>query len=458
MNNSQFTIHNSQFTIKMNTLFHPTALIHILQSYPPSQRLWVAYSGGLDSHVLLQALVAVRSQLAVELRAVHIHHGLHPQADQWARHCQQVCQRLSLPCEVIRVHVRIAARESLEANARTARYAAITQLLAANDLVLTAQHADDQAETVLLQLLRGAGVAGLAAMPTLSRLGNGWLCRPLLAYTRAQLQSYALQANLEWIEDESNADSRFDRNFLRHQIFPLLQTRWSQLSQTFNRVANHQAEANELIHYLAEDDLCRCQTNASESLMLSVLKSLPVSRQRNVLRFWIKNLNLPVPSTIQLQHILTDVVGASVDRQPVVRWQGGEVRRYQDQLFAMPNLPPLPRHDLSQTWQLSQPVSLPLGRLVSQERSGQGLALPAGTELQIRFRQGGEQFHWRGHRRVVKKLLQASQLPPWQRAFLPLIYFNQQLVAIPTLGIATGFEAQASQLGWVINWDLNETI
>jgi tRNA(Ile)-lysidine synthase len=439
----------------MNAPFHPTVLIKILQSYPATQRLWLAYSGGLDSHVLLQSLVLVRSQLALELRAIHIHHGLHPQADQWANHCQQICQTLNVPCDVIRVKVRTAARESLEANARTARYEAIAQLLSANDLVLTAQHADDQAETVLLQLLRGAGVAGLAAMPAISRLGNGWLGRPLLAYTRAELQTYALQTNLQWIEDDSNTDTRFDRNFLRHQIIPLLQARWPHLSQTLNRVASHQAEANELTQYLAARDLATCQADATDELILSALKSLTLSRQRNVLRHWFKKLSLPLPDTVQLQHILTDVVNAKFDRQPVVRWHGGEVRRYQDRLFAMLNLPSFPKNHLSQSWKLPQPISLPLGRLTTQEMSGQGLALPAGTELQICFRQGGEQFHWHGHRRLVKKLLQASQLPPWQRAFLPLIYFNQQLVAIPMLGIATGFEAQASEKGWIIRWELN---
>lgn len=433
-------------------------LLETLCIYPSTQCFWVAYSGGLDSHVLLHALAQLHiNHLTLrefELRAVHIHHGLQSQADNWAKHCQQVCEALKIPCQVIRVNVRIAPRESLEANARTARYEAITRLLAPNDVVLTAQHADDQAETLLLQLLRGAGIAGLASMPSVSSLGQGWLVRPLLAYTRADLLAYAQQANLHWIEDSSNTDTRFDRNFLRHEIMPRLQQRWLNVNQIFSRVARHQAEANELVQILAEEDLQTCKGHNPQQLFLPALFQLNSARQRNVLRFWIKKLGLPLPSTVQLQHILSDILTAKADRQPQVRWHGGEVRRYRNHLFAMPNLPPVPETKHRITWKLSQPLSLPLGELKTNERQGQGLALPMGTQLQVQFRQGSEKFRWRGHLRVVKKLLQAAQLPPWQRPFLPLIYYQSTLIAIPNIGIADGFVAQNGEKGWEIQWHL----
>jgi tRNA(Ile)-lysidine synthase len=448
------------FNLTLTTMsFSVSNFLETFTCCPPTQRLWIAYSGGLDSHVLLHALAQLRPHLNLELRAVHIHHGLQSQADDWAKHCQQVCQALEIRCEVIRVKVRAAPRESLEANARSARYEAIAQLLAPDDVVLTAQHADDQAETLLLQLLRGAGVAGLAAMPPVCRLAKGWLVRPLLAYTRAELDDYARQANLHWIEDGSNADIRFNRNFLRHEIMPLLQQRWTSVSHILSRVARHQAEADELVQILAEEDLQTCEGLQPDQLSLAALSSLNQARQRNVLRFWLKKLGLPLPSTVQLQHIISDIVTAKEDRQPVVRWHGGEVRRYRKDLFAMPNLPPAPKVSQSQcfTWLLPQVLRLPLGELRANEVQGRGLALPAGTPLQVRFRQGGETFYWRGHQRVVKKLLQAAQLPPWHRSFIPLIYFENTLVAIPGIGICEKFVAidGDGERGWEIQWRLD---
>ncbi len=416
-----------------------------LKTITATQNLWIAYSGGLDSHVLLHALAQSRSHL--KLQAIHIHHGLHAQADYWAKHCQEICKVLEIPCEVRHVNVHIAPGDSLEANARVARYDAITQCLAQNDIVLTAQHADDQAETLLLQLLRGAGIAGLAAMPSESNLGKGKLVRPLLVYTRAELQEYAVKNDLHWIEDSSNADTRFDRNFLRHDIMPILQHRWSSINHILCRAARHQAEADELVQILAANDLQTCEGNSPEQLYLSSLLQLSQARQRNVLRFWIKNLSLPIPSTVQLKHIFSDVLTAKEDRQPLVRWQGGEVRRYRESLFAMPNLPT--RQD-ALSWTLPQSLQLALGKLTVKKVEGEGLAVPAGTSLDIRFRQGGETLRWHGHLRVVKKLLQAAKMPPWQRQFLPLIYLNNTLVAIPNICVADGFVAQ--ETGWKIEW------
>lgn len=428
-----------------------THLVEVLSTYRDTQQIWLAYSGGLDSQVLLHAIAQLRSQLPKpKLRAVHIHHGLHPQADYWAEHCQTMCQAVAIPCEIIHVQVRQAPRESLEANARTARYQAIAQLLAPADIVLTAQHADDQAETVLLQLLRGAGVAGLAAMPVVTRLAAGWLIRPLLNYTRAQLYAYAQQAQLQWIEDSSNADIQFDRNFLRHQIIPQLQQRWPSISQTLSRVARHQAETHELVQNLAKIDWETCRTRHLAQLNLATLAALSPARQRQVIRYWLNQCQLPTPTSAQLQQLLRNLVSAKNDRQPVVRWRGVEIRRYRQLLFAMPPLPPQPAASYQLT--LPQTLALPFGQLTAISVSGQGLALPSGTVLQVRFRQGGEIFHWHGHQRVVKKLLQSLQLPPWQRHFIPLIYLNNTLVAIPKIGVRDELRASAGQMGWEIRW------
>jgi tRNA(Ile)-lysidine synthase len=440
-------------TFSVSNLFQTLSAIS-----PPTQRFWIAYSGGLDSHLLLHALAQLRPQLKPKLCAIHIHHGLQAEADEWANHCQDVCQSLDIPCEVRRVKVNTGHGESIEANARTARYEAITQLLAPDEVVLTAQHADDQAETVLLQLLRGSGVAGLAAMPAVTRLGQAWLVRPLLAYTRNELHDYAQKQNLHWIEDSSNADTRFDRNFIRQKIMPVLQQRWPSVSHIFSRVAHHQAEADGLIQILAKQDLKKCQGETPEQLFLPVLSSLSAARQHNVLRFWLKKLSLTIPSTAQLQQIFTKLITAKSDRQPVVRWQGGEVRRYHQSIFAMPNLPNIPDSSYSLKWEIPKSLSLPLGELSFNQEQERGLVLPIGTQLTVRFRQGGETFRWHGHQRVVKKLLQTAQIPPWIRHYIPFIYNEDNLlISIPNLGIADGFMAREGEIGWEIKWDLKKS-
>ncbi|MBE9562394.1 MAG: tRNA lysidine(34) synthetase TilS, partial [Proteobacteria bacterium] len=367
----------------------------------------------------------------------------------WAKHCQHICAELAIKCKVVQVKVQPQPRESLEACARNVRYEAIAKLLTKDNVVLTAQHADDQTETVLLQLLRGSGVAGLAAMPNKASLGKGWLVRPLLNYRRSQLLEYAKY--LTWIEDSSNSDIRFDRNFLRHEIIPLLTQRWPNINKTLGRVANHSAEANELVQILAEQDLRTCIGEYPEQLFLPTLTKFSLIRQRNILRYWLKKLGLSIPSTVQLQHIFSDVLPAKPDKQPLVRWQGGEVRRYKQHLFAMPNLPPLPEHDI--TWSFPNVVDLPLGKITVEKVQDGGLNLPINTQLNIHFRTGGEVFQWHNHRRSVKKLLQDSQIPPWQRPFIPLIYLNNTLIAIPNIGIADNFKTQKD--GWKICYSVS---
>lgn len=409
------------------------ALLNTLKQLPTTQRVWIAYSGGVDSHVLLHAIVQLRSQLP-SVRAVHIHHGLNEQADAWVIHCLTVCQQMAIPCDVINVKIQKQPRQSLEALARQARYAAIEQIISDNDSVLTAQHADDQAETLLLQLLRGAGVAGLAAMPSMTRFGKGWLIRPLLDFTQTDLLNYAKYYNLQWIEDSSNQNTQFDRNFLRHNVMPLLKQRWKNIAPVLNRVTRHQAEADTLLTELAQQDYLDCQGEQTFQLNLLKIKLLSPARQRNLIRFWLKQLHLPIPTTTQLEHILANVIAAREDSQPIVRWQGGEVRRYQENLYAMANLPTLssPAHF---TWSVNEILDLPLGKLKCVASK-----LPENLILHVKLRQGGETCYTKGHQRSVKKLLQTAQLLPWLRAFQPLIYYQNILVAIPNITVCNHFQ------------------
>lgn len=253
------------------------------------QTLWLAYSGGLDSHVLLHLVSRLLDNLPDwDLQVIHINHDLQPDAGQWAEHCLAVCQQLDLPCRVVRLHID-ARGESIEAAARDARYRAFAECMQQHDVLLTAQHADDQSETFMLQMLRGSGPRGMAGMPMTKKFAGGYLLRPLLGFRRHELELYANQQQLACIHDPSNQDSRFDRNFLRSEVMPVLQQRWPSLVPTLRRSAQQQAEAAELLDVLAAQDLADCLGRTSGCLALEGLRHLSENRQRNVLRYWLRD-------------------------------------------------------------------------------------------------------------------------------------------------------------------------
>lgn len=432
-----------------------TAVLESLRAHLhhfPAKNIWLAYSGGMDSHVLLVVMSALRFQLPISLQVIHIHHGLQPLAETWAIHCQTICAELQLRCEVVKVQVNTQIGESIEAQARLARYAALQARMNANDILLTAQHQDDQAETLLLQLFRGSGVAGLAAMPEIHRFGEGWLLRPFLRLSRQQLHEYAVEKNLQWIEDDSNQNRRFDRNFLRHDIIPQLQQRWTQLNAVLSRVARHQAEAQDLLIELGQHDLTTCFSKRfSNTISILELKKLSPARQRNLLRTWLKQCNVLMPSTQHLHEILA-MSDAAADRQPVVCWADVEIRRYQNCLFLVHKLPSLDNFS-SIFWNLAEPLPLPLGQLRAEKVLGRGIKILDSTQVKVQLRHGGEMGRWRGHRREIKKLLQQWLVPPWLRHYLPLIYVQDTLVALPNLMICDDFQVAQDEIGWLISWE-----
>ncbi|MCB1825603.1 MAG: tRNA lysidine(34) synthetase TilS [Candidatus Competibacteraceae bacterium] len=452
------------------TLLFPAILHPLLTAHPHLRHLIVGYSGGLDSHVLLHLLATNRACWPGRtLAAVYVDHGLQAASARWGEHCAHTCHELDIPFRVLRIDARPAPGESPEAAARRARYAALAAELGPDAALLTAHHRDDQAETLLLQLLRGAGPHGLAAMPTASRLGSGWLLRPLLDVDRSGLLAYALEHDLRWIEDVSNTDTDFDRNYLRHRILPLLRERWPAVARNLARSAQWCAETADWLDANADADLARVTTQRPDALHIPALQALGEPRQRNALRRWLRQLGLPVPDARQLRHILHDALTAARDRQPRVRWRGGEARRYRDTLYAMPPLPP---HEPRQTlvWRANAdgypPLDLPgLGTLRLRATRGEGLRaeLLAGVTLTIRFRQGGERFRpvGRHHSQELKKLLQEAGIPPWERDRLPLIYLsstptlpregggNPGLLAVVGLGIATEAAARAGEPGFL---------
>jgi tRNA(Ile)-lysidine synthase len=392
--------------------------------------LLVAYSGGLDSTVLLYALSRLRLGLALE--AVHVHHGLQGEADAWVRACERTCLALGVPLRVLEVDARAAPGESPEAGARRARYRALGGIMDVQACLVTAHHQDDQAETLLLQLLRGAGPAGLAAMPVIARLGAGWHARPLLGCSRQELRDYARRHGLGWVEDASNLDVAYTRNYLRQRVFPVFTQRWPSASRTLARAARHQAEAVELLAELAEQDRQGAAGTRPGTLSLRALRGLSPARQANLLRHWIRGLGLPVPDTRQLAQVRAQTLGAHAGRSPCVRWAGAELRRYRDDLHAMAPLPP---HDPAMVLRWDPSAPLPIPHLGLELRGGDlmrlGVAIPR-QGLTVGFRRGGERCRPAAapHHRSLKTLFQEAGVPPWERERIPLIYADGRLVAV----------------------------
>ncbi|GLO13940.1 tRNA(Ile)-lysidine synthase [Pseudomonas putida] len=391
----------------------------------------IAFSGGLDSTVLLHLLADyARNHASPPLSAIHVHHGLQSAADAWPAHCQAICNNLGIELQVI--HVQVAPGASLEQAARDARYAAFKQALGPGDILFTGQHRDDQAETLLFRLLRGAGLRGLAAMPGQRALGQGSLVRPLLGCSRQHLQDYAQVNGLAWIEDPSNADTHFARNFLRSEVFPHLQQRWPQASQSLARAAEHLSEALGLLDELAQGDLAHAGEGAPmawagvDSLDLASLVALSPARQRNALQYWLSR-RTRLPDTRHWAGWV-DLRDAALDAQPVWRLADGQLLRSQGRIWW-----------LSGDW-LQQPVgerawvnpATPL-RLPGNGSVRLAVAEPL-CELRIAYRQGGEVLDMPGRgRRDLKRLLNEQQVPHFLRPRLPLLYQGERLLAVANL-------------------------
>ena len=447
---------------KPDSGFFPVALAALLFDewrLPAHARLNVAYSGGLDSHVLLHALATLRARHDFSLNALHIDHGLQPASASWSEHCAGVCRALDIPCVTCRVTVSGIADEGLEAAARRARYAAFAELLEPGSYLLTAHQRDDQAETVLLQLLRGAGVAGLAAMAERSQFGSGELLRPLLRTDRSALHAYALEHRLDWIEDPSNSDLHLRRNFLRREILPRLAHHWPEAASLLARSAQHAAEAQGLLDDLARSDLEICRSPDPEQhpdgLSVSAVSGLSVSRQRNVLRKWLKDNGHRPPSETHLNTLLEQVRRPSRSRRACVRWSGAEVWRYRDLLVAVPAQPGVDLQ-LDVTWDMRSVLDLPgIGQLRAEPARGRGF-VPARLDdiLHVRLRQGGERcaLPGRKHHHRLKKLLQAAGVPPWERARLPLFYAGNALVAVADRWTCAPYAAGPDEEGLAIVW------
>ncbi len=412
-------------------------LARLLPGYPRTA-LCVAFSGGLDSTALLAACAQLPHAKG-RLRALHVDHQLNPDSARWAAHCRRTARALGVPLQVRAVRVPRPRGASLEAVARLARYRAFAAGLRPGEALLSAHHEDDQLETVLLQLLRGAGVAGLAAMPQVAPFAQGLLARPLLELRHQVLAQWLASRGIPWIEDPSNADTRLDRNYLRAQVLPLVRARWPAASATVARSARHAAQAQRLLDELAAGDLGKA--SVGEALSAPVLRTLTLDRRMNALRHWVVAAGLLAPSTRRLEQIAGALLDARPDSRPQVAWEGASVRR-EAQLLWLRAAPPAtapartpPRDEVEWRWARQRTCPLPkeLGTLLLRADARGPLNLDAlPPRLTARARRGGEKLRPipGGARRALKGLLQEARVPLEVRAQLPLVFAAGKLVAV----------------------------
>ncbi|GAB6067397.1 tRNA lysidine(34) synthetase TilS [Methylothermus subterraneus] len=420
----------------------------------PADFYWIGYSGGIDSHVLLHLCAQLQATLGPVFGAVHVNHGLHPEADAHAEHCLKTCAGLGLPCRILAVDARPRPGESPEEAARNARYRAWAEWLEPNAALLVAQHQDDQAETVLLQMLRGAGPAGMAGMAPAARLGRGRLLRPLLEVPKEELRDYARRAGLVWVDDPSNADESLDRNYLRRRILPLLKARWPACVRTIARSAKHCAEAQRLVEEITAPHL-EAAVDPEGGLDLKALAVLDRSRQRWLVRAWLKRQGFRSPPAVLLDRVLDEAVAAAPDRQPRIEWAEGIVCRYRGKLYAL-RPAPLPDPAWQTSWDGQTPLLLPdRSVLEPKPAEGKGVAVRFWRqgEIEVCYRRGGERCRLPGRKsRPLKKLLQEQGVPLWVRPRLPLVYLHGRLALVADLWACEPFAAGPNEVGVTLSW------
>lgn len=420
------------------------------------QPLSVAYSGGMDSHVLLHLLWRLREQHPfMQIGAVHVHHGLSPNADQWQSHCERVCQALGIALTSRRVKVLMKGRQSLEAQAREARYQAIDETVGTDTAVLLGQHQRDQLESFLLQLKRGAGPRGLSAMADSQRSGDRLYLRPLLQQPPSSLRQYAQEFALQWVEDESNLHTGFERNFLRHEIVPLLEARWPHIGSTVARSARLCAEQQTLLDECTSGHLARLRQKDG-SLCLKGLVGFSPSWQRQIVRLWLLDAGLPVPTEKQLEQIIRQAMQAREDAAPSVKVANWQVRRFQQRLYLTGSIVNTMPEEL--IWRGEKVFVLPDGRRLEFTpgyKRGESneilLNIAQEDSVAVCFARLNDRFTPAGsrHSKPLKQWLKLWRVPPWQRSQLPLIYLNQRLVAVLGLEGPELADTEGNKPGWL---------
>ncbi len=434
------------------------SLYAVLESSVPedARGLVVALSGGADSAALLAGLAGLSGGFrGLPLRAVHIDHGLQAAAAEFCEACRSLCEHLGVPLELIRVEVQSEAGRSIEAAARDARYAALAAQLQPLECLLTAHHRQDQAETLLLQALRGAGVKGMSAMPVCRVLGLGWHVRPVLDVPQRELLQWGGHLGNSKVVDPMNEDLRFDRSYLRKAIWPLIETRWPGADIALSRSARHMAEAQELLDRTAAADVARLRDG--DALSVPALRALPQANRMNAIRAWLGEAGVEAPSTARLAEALRQVFEADADHQPAIAWGNKALRRYRQRLFL--TAADCPRLEEAKPWAavLGSSIALGanLGNLTWSAQIG-GIAadaLPAA--VMVRRREGGETLKpaRSAKTQTVQHLCQSQGVLPWMRDALPLVFAGDELIAVADLWLEARWCAAPDAPGLKVTWN-----
>jgi len=455
------------------------SFLNTLKNYTNYKRFIVAFSGGLDSSVLVHLCAQLKNQLlarGLKLEAVYIDHQLQSESAQWATFCRSRCQQYQIPFQSIQVDAAPKKRQSPEAAARDARYQALKKILTADDCLLTAHHQSDQAETLLLQMLRGSGPKGLAAMPLLKPFYQAHMLRPLLTFSQAEIKAYAEQQQLEWIDDKSNLDLRYKRNFLRHQIMPALMEQWPAMEKTLHRVTHLQAESVEILEHVAQQDIESCEYQFENDgpidylkgqylLSIARLQQLSSARINNAIQYWLRSLNVPVLNSVLLERLQSDFIFGQQETQPLLEWQNQfSLRRFKGFLILCSEV----EFDskITYQWHLSlkknnqTQIQIIAGTVVLNvnatyaNKSGAINPLKLNSALEIRFRQGRETFKLANQsHHSLKKWFQENAVPPWLRDRIPLFFSDNQLFQVGNYLVDKSFMAANDKEGVVIRWN-----
>ena len=423
----------------------------------PKPRAAIAFSGGVDSTVLAHLLVEGRRKLA-GLRLIHVDHGLQSESAAWSRHCARMARTWRVPLVALKADIPRRKGVSPEAAARDARYTLLLEAMVPGEVLVTAQHRDDQVETLLLQLFRGAGVTGLSGMPAIATFGKGRIARPMLDISRGEIEALARESKVRWIEDPSNADTRFSRNFLRQRLMPLIREHWPGAEQAIARSATHMAVAASMLNEIAAQDLARLADGAG--LSVSGLRALPMSRRRNALRAFIARFGIEMPESSRLREMSGPLLAARADAQPEVTWGDARIVRRAGRLELQK-----PRDDLSKfvakswRWQVDRRLILERGAIELVDDANGHIDLASLPEyIDVRTRRGGERLRLgaQTRTRTLKSLLQDSKIPVDERALIPLLFANEQLIAAGDRWIdvsiaATVKSRRRARLRWVRN-------
>lgn len=424
-------------------------------SFTDSKHIVIAFSGGIDSSVMLNIMCKKRDKLKQSIEAIYIDHGLNDKSAEWGVFCSKECEKHQIAFKTIKIKEDCPKNSSIEAWARNIRYSLFVESMKKNDILLTAHHQDDQVETFFLQLLRGAGPQGLASMPIVKKIEHIFHIRPFLYFQRKEIIEYAHNHNISWLEDETNYDVKYQRNFIRHNVLPEISKVWPSYQQNILRTIKHQVEYKKILDEIAMIDIETVSTNNFNNLDVNLIKKLSVERQKNLIFFWLKKINLESPTSKHMDQIINTLINSDQEKSPCVNWNNTELRRYKTLLYAS-GLTNAYDSNFEINWDTASPLSIEGETLIAKETEGKGISKKSikDAKIIIRYRHGGEKIYSNSLKqsKSIKQLFQEHNVLPWLRNKVPLIYINEKLAVVPGFCVDRNYLANKNETSLDIQW------